>query len=163
MNIQCIRVACVPAAAAPTGRRKRGRFENDGGSCGAGGPGRAIACGVRGGMRAGFRSDQARSEEESGGQRPAGQARGEEEGGGRPGGPEAEGGRAAEEGRRPRAARPEEVDEADVREAALVVGARGLREEPSLYVGVEVEGCVVFVVRRDYDRSERRCGLHDGL
>src|SRR5215211_4024818 len=64
MNIQCIRVACVPAAATLTGRRKRGRFENDGGSCGAGGTGRAIACGVRGGMRAGFRSDQARSEED---------------------------------------------------------------------------------------------------
>src|SRR5688500_3822642 len=107
-------------------------------------------------MRAGFRPDQARSEGEGGGQRQESQARGEEEGGSRSGGPEEEerrseeegggrqegpgeeggrhakgcqrpaeeGRRAAEEGRRPRSARPGEVD---IRDEALVVGARCLR------------------------------------
>src|SRR5215213_7665336 len=149
-------------------------YQNDDGSGVTGCTGRAgctSARGVRNGMRAGFRQDQARGEEESRiqssasgeddrGQSSAGQARGEEkdrgrsgglaeeggrseeEGGDWPGGSEEEGGRraqgrkrlteegrrASEEGRHPKAARPEgEVIVAGVRDEALLVGARGLR------------------------------------
>src|SRR5215208_1072079 len=172
-------ISGVLAPAARTRRPRRGRCEYDEGSSVAGGTGRARARGVRSGMRAAFRPDQAGSEEESRIQSSAGQARGEEEGrgqrsagrargeekdrgrsgglaeeGGRseeeggdwPGGSEEEGGRRAqgrkrlteegrrasedsEEGRHPKAARPEGevVVVAGVRDEALLVGARGLR------------------------------------
>src|SRR5215207_2340967 len=87
----------------------RGQSENDERSGAGGGTGRASARGLRSGMRAGFRPDQARSEEEGGGQRPAGQARGEEE------------------GRRSTAARPEDGEVADIRDVALGVGVKGTR------------------------------------
>src|SRR5215218_8079843 len=91
-------ISGVLAPAARTRRPRRGRCEYDEGSSVAGGTGRARARGVRSGMRAAFRPDQAGSEEESRIQRSAGRARGEEKDRGRSGGLAEEGGRSEEEG-----------------------------------------------------------------
>src|SRR5215212_835096 len=98
----------------------RGKSENDERSGAGGRPGQAAGEGEDRGQRS---AGPAGVEKEGQGQK----ARGEEEGRDRPGGPEEEGRRAAEEGRRSTAARPEDGEVADIRDVALGVDVRDLR------------------------------------